>query len=185
MAIQRLHKKGATYSRGKDRMMNQAEFETTLNNALAYIQLKATPEQVSRLFKEIDLEKTGWISYEVYFLFLVYYFGSLRGTPYPENKNPYVDPDKAWLDSLSGLSPLDRLIRLLLDQLVQIFARYDSNKNMVLEEDEIEAILRHVLGLNDTEVSYLMLKYFNLSQKANKCMTFTELAKLLMEIYFI
>jgi Ca2+-binding EF-hand superfamily protein len=132
MAIQRLHKKKGTYSRGKDRVMNEAEFEITLNNALDYIGLKATPEQVKRLFSEIDLEKTGWISYEVYFLFLLYYFGSLRGTPYPESAAPEVDPDKEWLDSLSGLSALDRLIRLLLDQLVQIFSRYDLNKNMML-----------------------------------------------------
>lgn len=43
--------------------MNEAQFGITLNNALAYIGLSASPEQISRLFKEIDLGNNGWISY--------------------------------------------------------------------------------------------------------------------------
>jgi hypothetical protein len=50
MAIQRLHRKN-TYARGKERIMNEAEFGVTLNNALSFIDLTATPEQISRLFK--------------------------------------------------------------------------------------------------------------------------------------
>ncbi len=42
MAIQRLHKK-KSYSRGAERIMNEAEFGITLNNALAYIGMEATP----------------------------------------------------------------------------------------------------------------------------------------------
>lgn len=38
MAIQRLHKKDY-YSKGNERIMNQAEFGTTLNHALSFIQL--------------------------------------------------------------------------------------------------------------------------------------------------
>lgn len=136
MAIQRLHKIG-TYSKGAQRIMNEAEFGTTLNNALGYIGLSASPEQISRLFAEIDLGHEGWISYEVYFLFLKYYFGSLRGDNIKNDKQPYdpVDPHKEWLDSLANLSALDRFIRLLLDQLRNIFARYDFNKNMMFEEN--------------------------------------------------
>lgn len=77
MAIQRLHRKNS-YSRGKERIMNESEFGFTINNALSFINLTATPEQIHLLFTEIDLEKSGWISYEIYFLFLKYYFGSLR-----------------------------------------------------------------------------------------------------------
>ena len=43
--------------------MNEVEFGITLNNALGYVGLAASPKQISRLFKEIDLEKNGWISY--------------------------------------------------------------------------------------------------------------------------
>jgi hypothetical protein len=49
MAIQRLHKINS-YSRGKDRVMNESEFGVTLNHALAYIGLSITPEQISLLF---------------------------------------------------------------------------------------------------------------------------------------
>lgn len=92
MAIQRLHRKNS-YARGKDRVMNETEFGVTINNALSFIGLTASAEQISRLFKEIDLEKTGWITYEIYFLFLKYYFGSMRGEALPAPVEE-VDPDK-------------------------------------------------------------------------------------------
>jgi len=57
--------------------MNEVEFANTLNYCLQFIQLSATNEQIKELFSEIDLDNDGWISYEVYFFFLKYYFGSL------------------------------------------------------------------------------------------------------------
>lgn len=54
--------------------------------------MSASAEQIARLFKEIDLDKSGWISYEIYFLFLKYYFGSLRADGVVESTP--VDPDK-------------------------------------------------------------------------------------------
>ncbi len=39
--------------------------------------MSANPSQIKTLFNEIDLDHDGWISYEVYFFFLKYYFGSL------------------------------------------------------------------------------------------------------------
>lgn len=75
--------------------MNEVEFGITLNNALGFIGLTATPEQISIIFKQIDLGKEGWISYEIYFLFLKYYFGSLRGEGKVVDKTETkVDPDK-------------------------------------------------------------------------------------------
>lgn len=168
--------------------MNETEFGTTLNNALGFINLTASAEQIHRLFTEIDLEKNGWISYEIYFMFLKYYFGSLRtsaSTITTTTITEKVDPDAEWLKSLSGLSALDRFIRLLLDQLRNIFARYDYNKNMLFEEDEIEAILQHVFGLNETEISYVLLKFFNFANRNNKSLTFDELVRILLEIYFV
>lgn len=76
MAIQRLHRKGQ-YSRGKDRVMNFEEFTQTLSYCLSFIQVEATSQQLKTLFSEIDLDHDGWITYEVYFFFLKYYFGSL------------------------------------------------------------------------------------------------------------
>lgn len=73
-------------------------------------------------------------------MFLKYYFGTLRVQKYEVKKKPIeepVDPDLEWLNSLKGLSGLDRFIRMLLDQLRRIFLRYDYNKNLLFEEDEI------------------------------------------------
>lgn len=168
--------------------MNEAQFGVTINNALGFIELSATPEQIRLLFSEIDLDKTGQISYEIYFLFLKYYFGSLRAAGKEINKaeiKVQVDPDQDWLNGLKGLSALDRFIRLLLDQLRNIFLRYDYNKNLLFEEDEIEAILHHVFGLNETEISYVLLKFFNFAQRNNKSLAFDELVRILLEIYFV
>lgn len=62
MAIQRLHRK-QSYSRGQDRVMNEPEFGMTLNHALSFINMAATPEEISELFKILDPEKHGWITY--------------------------------------------------------------------------------------------------------------------------
>jgi hypothetical protein len=57
--------------------MNEEEFGFTLNYCLEFLQLSASKEIIRQLFEEIDLDHDGWISYEVYFFFLKYYFGSL------------------------------------------------------------------------------------------------------------
>ena len=56
--------------------MNKEEFGKTLNMALDYVNMVASQEIIDLLFSEIDLDKDGWITYVVYFLFLRYYFGS-------------------------------------------------------------------------------------------------------------
>lgn len=76
MAIQRLHRKNS-YSRGRERIMNQKEFATTLKYALSFIEIAPSDQILELLFKELDLDQDGWISYEVYFMFLRYYFGGL------------------------------------------------------------------------------------------------------------
>ena len=103
------------------------------------------------MFKEIDLDKSGWISYEIYFMFLKYYFGTLCADDYECKSQPdTVDPDSEWLEGLKKLSALERFIRMIRDQLKEIFLRYDANKNLMFEEDEIEAILYNVFHLNET-----------------------------------
>jgi hypothetical protein len=56
--------------------MNCSEFGITLTDVLGYIGLSAPAELISEWFSVIDVKKEGWISYEVYFMFLRYYFGS-------------------------------------------------------------------------------------------------------------
>jgi Ca2+-binding EF-hand superfamily protein len=76
MAIQRLHRKKGNYQRADKREMNKQEFGKTLEYALKAIDIRAPQNIIDLLFSEIDLNKSGWITYEVYFLFLKYYFGS-------------------------------------------------------------------------------------------------------------
>lgn len=56
--------------------MNKQEFANTLGYALRPIDIQAPNSIIDLLFSEIDLNKSGWITYQVYFLFLKYYFGS-------------------------------------------------------------------------------------------------------------
>lgn len=111
--------------------------------------MSATNEEIDCIWSEIDLDKSGWITYEVYFLFLKYYFGSLCGHD-PKIEESVVNEDDLWKKELDSLDLLDRFIRWILDQLKKLFYKYDTNKNLLFENDEIEAILRHIFGLTDT-----------------------------------
>ena len=126
--------------------MNKQEFAKTLNFALQSINIQANQSIIDLLWSEIDLDKSGWITYSVYFLFLKYYFGSQNIV---FKKNTELNEWDEWLNSLKGLSPIDYFVRLLLDQLRKLFMEFDFNKNMVFETDEIEAILKSVFQLDD------------------------------------
>lgn len=84
------------------------------------------------LYYCLDVNKDGWITYQLYFLFLKYYFGSLSEAA-KDTKNPY-DLSSTNVDN-SELSPWDRFIKLLHDQLRVKFLIYDSNQNNLFEED--------------------------------------------------
>lgn len=46
------------------------------------------------------------------------------------------------------LSPWDRFVRIIVDQLRVIFFKYDANKNQVFEIDEIKEILEKVFNFD-------------------------------------
>ena len=75
MAIQRLHRKGY-YANGAQRIMSMNEFAQTLSYCLSFINCSSTDLTYERLFKEVDTDNDGVISYEDYFMFLKEYFGS-------------------------------------------------------------------------------------------------------------
>lgn len=106
----------------------------TINHALNPINIQAPQNVIDLLFREIDLDNSGWITYPVYFLFLKYYFGS-QNVVFKKNVN--LDESTLWFLTLRGLAPLDYFVRLILDQLRKIFLMYDVNKNLVFEVDEI------------------------------------------------
>ena len=188
MAIQRLHRK-KYYSKGSERIMNKEEFGYTLNHALEYIQMKATPEIIDRLFREIDLDGDGWITYVVYFLFLKYYFGSMslaRTEQIKEEKVKKVEltAEQEFLAKLKDLSPWDRFVRILIEQLRSIFFLYDYNKNLLFEYEEIEDILLKVFELNEDELRYFISTYFNFEARKEGALTFEELIAIILSIYF-
>ena len=113
--------------------MNKQEFGKTLNHALAYINMEASPAIIDLLFSEIDLDHDGWITYVVYFLFLKYYFGSSSLIGSGESKVKGPSEYEKFLAQYEGLSPWDRFVRIIVDQLRIIFFRYDYNKNQVFE----------------------------------------------------
>jgi Ca2+-binding EF-hand superfamily protein len=106
MAIQRLHRK-KFYSEGGRRRMNCSEFGATLNDALGYIGLKASAELIDAWFSVIDVAKEGWISYEVYFMFLCNYFGGSSVSAQEEipTSKPTLNEDQEFLLSLANLNP--------------------------------------------------------------------------------
>ena len=57
-------------------MMNQEEFVRTLDYALSFIDIETYEGEAETLFREVDLNKDGWISYQEYFEFLIHYFGT-------------------------------------------------------------------------------------------------------------
>jgi len=118
--------------------MTHEEFGKTLNIALEYINMVASPEIIALLFSEIDLKKEGFITYVVYFSFLKYYFGSASIARIEQVKvTPTVvlTADQKFMLSLKDLSPWDRFVRILVDQLRTIFFLYDYNKNLLFEHD--------------------------------------------------
>jgi hypothetical protein len=62
IAIQRLHRQ-KVYSRGPQRQMNEEEFVKTINYALSFLQFKTNPAHLESLFKSVDLDGDGFISY--------------------------------------------------------------------------------------------------------------------------
>lgn len=70
-------------------------------------------------------------------MFLKYYFGSFCPIPWPDQNAVEVDPNQGLKDAWAKLNMFDRFVRMLTDQLQGIFLRYDSNKNLTFEADEI------------------------------------------------
>jgi hypothetical protein len=188
MAIQRLHKK-KFYSKGAERIMNKEEFGKTLNLALEYINMVCPPHFIDLLFSEINLDQSGWITYVVYFLFLKYYFGSL--SPIAVSTKVIAPAPKAlsaleqFLLAYKDFDAWERFRRIIIDQLRDIFFRYDANKNMVFELDEIREILEKVFGFSNDEIEYVVYSYFSFLSSQEDSVTFDELLAIILSIYFI
>jgi hypothetical protein len=76
MAVQRFHGSGM-FTRSRDLVMNRQEFIMSFQGALDYIEFLAPVAELKQLFREIDANKDGWISYKEYFEFLKHFFSYL------------------------------------------------------------------------------------------------------------
>jgi Ca2+-binding EF-hand superfamily protein len=65
--------------------MNLQEFIQTLEYSLNTIEVSGSQEIYEVLFREVDLDDDGFISYEDFFIFLKEYFGSLSAI-YDDNQ---------------------------------------------------------------------------------------------------
>lgn len=154
MSIQRRHKKNY-YSRGAERIMNLSEFKATLNEALNYIQVQATDDELNTLFSEIDFEKNGWITYKTYFEFLRYYFGTKSEI---RHEDPVIEIKPiAPVDPYAGLSPEEKFARITTDHLLLFFPNY---KLQPFNRNEIARLLRELFLLNDSEIDYILNNFF-------------------------
>lgn len=101
--------------------------------------MEASEDLIADWFSVIDVSKDGWISYEVYFLFLRYYFGGASIAALEtiaRSKKKIATPlneDQKFILSLQGLNPFERFSRTIIDQLKEIFYRFDYNKNRLFE----------------------------------------------------
>ena len=75
IAIQRLHRQNS-YKQGAQRVMDLPEFIVTMNYALSFMNITPTESEPTTVFKDIDRNQDGLITYQEYFEFLRYYFGS-------------------------------------------------------------------------------------------------------------
>ncbi len=178
MSIQRRHKRGY-YSRGAERIMNLAEFKATLVEALAYIQVEATDDELNHLFSEIDFNKNGWITYEVYFEFLRHYFGTLSKVR-PDDHQFEIKPCPP-VDPYAGLSPEERFARITIEHVLLFFPNY---KLQPFNRNEIARLLRELFLLNDSEIDYILNNFFRFDTLNNGYILESEMAKIFLELLF-
>ena len=80
---------------------------------------------------------------------------------------------------------MERFIRIIMDQLRKIFYLYDFDKNLVFTIDEIEAILKNVFNLSESEINFILLTFFRMESRKGDALTFEELVNLLLQVYLI
>ena len=66
MSLQREHRAGKM-SRGKDRVMSLEEFNRLINHAYKFLGVACPPEVAEFVFKSVDKDADGFITYVEYF----------------------------------------------------------------------------------------------------------------------
>lgn len=130
--------------------MNCQEFCQTLDYSLKGIGCPAPFSMYEHLFREIDLDRDGWISYSDYFLFLREYFGSSSYAASIENIKVENQTEPEWIDG-NNETPEQRIAKLVYSQLKISVMLEDKQKKMLIKRDQADAILKNVFGENGYE----------------------------------
>lgn len=101
---------------------------------MKYLGIFVEQAVIDLLFREIDLDCDGWISYSLYYMFLQCYFGSHRSSlpicPLPhKDSTPCRSDEQKFRDKYKCLTPKERFCKMLYDQFGKVFGQYDSNRN--------------------------------------------------------
>ena len=72
-----------------------------------------------------------------------------------------------------------------MEQLRHIFLKYDDNKNLSFEPNEIENILRSVFNFKDEEIRMIMFEIFKLDARYETTISFEDLVAILLDIFFV
>jgi Ca2+-binding EF-hand superfamily protein len=121
--------------------MSLSEFITTLNYALSFISIVPTEEQLTWLFNDIDRNRDGVISYQEYFEFLRYYFGSQSEAAQTGGEEVVV---KRKVREEGGVAE-ERFSKLIRAQARVLFMGFDVNRNVMFERSEASQLLNNLL----------------------------------------
>jgi Ca2+-binding EF-hand superfamily protein len=176
LAIQRLHK-ASSYVRGAQRQLNLAEFIKTLTYAFSFIEFTVTEAELTLLFSEVDLDHDGWITYQEYFEFLRFYFGSLSLVYKEKDNKPPVEP----VDPYGKLSPEERFARITIDQLLLILKLY---RFQPFSKVELARFLVEIFGLTDDEIEFAIIRFFRYDIFSGGYFLDTDVVRILLELYF-
>ena len=180
VTIQRFHKENR-FSLGCDRKMNQEEFNLVLNDCLGRIGLHPGHSALFDLWSAINPCGTRYISYQLFFVFLDFYFG----THCPYKPDTPVRPDcksdyEKFMEKYKCMSPKDRFAGMLIDQFKEIFNKFDTNNNGKFERNEIKSLLMNLFSMSYYQADRVLRKFHG----CYLSLTYDQFIKEFMTIYF-
>lgn len=188
LSVQRLHRE-RFFSRGDERLINEAEFIRALTQAFSTLKFSFNESDLRQLFRDINISKNGWISYQHYFEALKEYFGyylNTRIVVYIRSitTEPSVLPKPLPKPEPEPVRPIwEQLGWLIRSMTLLLLSRYDFNKNFEFEQDEIVTLLRDIFNESGTEIDYVLLNMFRYDPNGDKTVTYDELANFILEMH--
>ena len=170
MAIQRRHLKEA-YKHGAKRIMDLDEFRKTLEDALGYLEAKATSEQLTVLFRDVDLDKDGFLTYKEYFEFLTLYFGSESIAAEEE------------IVPVPTLSPEQEFARWLNNESTKAVQPHKIGDNLKVDEKTLAGLLKKIFKEGDDEIDFALRNLFRLIINPDVYISEDDLRKILVFLH--